>query len=141
MSHLLKLKIGVGTYVKGSVVEAGRVTYTDGTFDYIVHGGNWLVSPRDCEVLSVNMSLEQYEAGLLAALWHKRWETGEACPMCWTAAQWREICWQKFKHFQLVEAGEVGPAQVDADTMQALTGQEWSPEAMEQFQECCGGEA
>ncbi len=64
MSYLLKLKRGHGTYVQGSVVEAGRVTYTDGTFDYIL-AGNWLVSPLDCEVLSTTMTLEQYEAGIV----------------------------------------------------------------------------
>jgi hypothetical protein len=49
--YILKLKAGKGSFQKGAIVEASRVTYEDGTFDFILPDG-WLVSLNECEVLS-----------------------------------------------------------------------------------------
>jgi hypothetical protein len=49
--YILKLKAGRGPFQRGAIVESSRVTYEDGTFDFILPDG-WLVSPNECEVLS-----------------------------------------------------------------------------------------
>jgi hypothetical protein len=49
--YILKLKAGKGQFQRGAIVEAGSVTYEDGTFDFILPDC-WLVSPNECEVLS-----------------------------------------------------------------------------------------
>ena len=49
-SSIIRLKVGKGTHAKGTILDAGTVTYEDGTKDFIIDG-NYLVSPKECEVL------------------------------------------------------------------------------------------
>lgn len=39
----------------------------------------------------------------------------------------------------VLDLDQVEPGPIEAELMQALTGQEWTPEAMDQFHLCAGG--